>query len=358
MSRKCSLAILAWAVAVLPACATARWPYLHELEGTQKFMARQAQGDSVQVTYLGAAGYVIRRGEDAIMFAPSFTNPGIWALLTRPIQTDGRKVDACMKKAGVQAGDVSWLMVGHSHYDHLMDVPYVWQSYTPRARILGSQTTRHILASFKEIPEDHVRPIEESEVAKDGQMGKWIPDKKESPSVRVLAIKSDHAAHVLGIHLISRGKYTEARKEQPRSGLSDWKEGETYAYLVDFLNPDGSIDFRIHFQDAASSAEWGRLPEEVKREYPRVDLSIACTGGYEQARGYPETILSQTRPRHVILGHWEHFLGNDCAVDEQELLITLGRGGLRKFTHQVMSTVQDAEMILPMPLATMYIPNP
>src|SRR4051794_13475926 len=51
----------------------------------------------VEVTYLGVGGYVVRRGTDAILFAPSFTNPGIPELIFGSLKPDTRKIDSCMK---------------------------------------------------------------------------------------------------------------------------------------------------------------------------------------------------------------------------------------------------------------------
>ena len=37
------------------------------------------------------------------------------------------------------------ILVGHSHYDHLMDVPLIARRYVPNATIYGSLTTKRIL---------------------------------------------------------------------------------------------------------------------------------------------------------------------------------------------------------------------
>src|SRR5207237_10625511 len=49
----------------------------------------------VRLTYLGVAGFLIRAGAEAVMTAPSFTHPSIWAVATPfwPIHSDSQTVD-------------------------------------------------------------------------------------------------------------------------------------------------------------------------------------------------------------------------------------------------------------------------
>jgi phosphoribosyl 1,2-cyclic phosphodiesterase len=44
--------------------------------------------------------------------------------------------------------DVRAILVGHSHYDHLMDVPYIAMTKAKGRNHLRSQTMRHLLSAL------------------------------------------------------------------------------------------------------------------------------------------------------------------------------------------------------------------
>src|SRR5262245_55590289 len=106
---------------------------------------RPACSDSVQVTYLGVSGFLIRAGESALLTGPSFTHRSLFPIIFGlTIRSDTALVDR--RLATTPLGDVSAILIGHSHYDHLLDVPYIARTKATRARILGSATMAHILA--------------------------------------------------------------------------------------------------------------------------------------------------------------------------------------------------------------------
>ena len=69
----------------------------------------------------GVAGYLLRWQGEALLFAPSFSNPAALGQPPMGVQADAAKIDELMPPAS----DVSMLLVGHAHYDHLLDVPRV-----------------------------------------------------------------------------------------------------------------------------------------------------------------------------------------------------------------------------------------
>jgi hypothetical protein len=115
-------------------------------------------GDMVRLTYLGVGGWIIERGDVQLLAAPLFTNPSLLRL------------------------------VGHAHYDHLMDVPQVARRHAPQARILGSRTVLNTLGTWSgvagrvDVVEDHAG----------GQfdLGRWMP---LGQGLRVLPLRSLHA---------------------------------------------------------------------------------------------------------------------------------------------------------------------
>ena len=87
--------------------------------------------------WLGVQGVKLRCGEQTLVIDPFFTRPPLRAmLLLKPVQPDRelilRKVPAC-----------SYILVTHSHYDHLMDVPDLARH--TGATVFGSANTGQIL---------------------------------------------------------------------------------------------------------------------------------------------------------------------------------------------------------------------
>lgn len=137
----------------------------------------------VDIRYLGVGGYLIKWGEDEIMMAPSFSNPDPLSLLfnTRP---NPKIIDRMIP----DVSDVDMILVGHAHYDHLLDVPYVMNKYAKKAKVYGSKTMKHLIAS--QVPANRIEIIEDK--AGTAQTpGQWIYN--PSGRIRFMAIKSDHA---------------------------------------------------------------------------------------------------------------------------------------------------------------------
>lgn len=79
--------------------------------------------DALTMTYLGTGGWIMEHGDYMVLAAPLFTNPGFVTTGLLPISSDTLEVDRWMSRHDVQAAGV--ILVGHAHYDHLMDVPRV-----------------------------------------------------------------------------------------------------------------------------------------------------------------------------------------------------------------------------------------
>jgi hypothetical protein len=245
--------------------------------------------------YLGVGGWLIRHRGAALLTAPFYSNPGLFRVGLGWISTDTARVDRFLP----DVSEVETILVGHAHYDHLMDVPYV-ASRAPRAAVYGSETARHQLAAAGL---SKGRVVQLNEVVGDrNHAGQWVHVADDR--MRFMALRSDHAPHALGVEL-----YEGVRRSTPGSPpywAGNWRKGQTYAFLIDLIDADGTIKLRIHYADAASARPNGFVPPEVLAERP-VDVAILCPPGFDEVDGYPEGILGNTRPRFVLLGHWEDF---------------------------------------------------
>jgi hypothetical protein len=257
-------------------------------------------GDGLlEVQYLGAAGFRLEYGEDEVLLAPFFSNvsmarAGPFGLRLRPHIDDIHRYLPDVSEAAA-------IVVGHSHYDHLLDVPHIARHHARRARIYTSESGDHVLAADR-LLDGRVDSVQA--VAWSGAPGEtlhWID--VPGADVRLLALRSEHAPHFAGRKLLPTGRVEENLDRFPRSSLG-WKEGATFSFVIEFLDPAGEVAYRLFYQDAAANDRVGLPPESALP----IDVAIPCVASFEQVRGQPEETVAHVGASHWMLGHWEDFL--------------------------------------------------
>jgi hypothetical protein len=303
-------------------------------------------GAPLEIRYLGSGGHLIRRGSTAIMTAPFFSNPGLFRVGLGRIAPDSARIDAAVEKiieSGGRLDDVRAILVGHAHYDHLMDVPRVWREYAPRATIFGSLTAEHILRGF-DVPDDRIETLN-SRAASRWAAGRWVT----LGDVRFMAIESEHAPHAFGIKLYG-GEVREDLNRPPHRATG-YREGQMLAFLIDFTNPDGSVAFRIHYQDSASNTPLGYPPTLDDDDRRSVDVAIVCAASFSQVQGYPEGILRALDPSYVVMGHWEDFF-----ISQEEPPRPVPMTDVAEFVARTKRALPEhARWVLPKPHAVLRI---
>lgn len=302
---------------------------------------RSAEQAPPSLQYLGVGGYLLRWQGEALLFAPSFSNPASLGQPPLLVEADTARIDRLMPPAA----DVSMLLVGHAHYDHLLDVPHILQTHSPEARVYGSKTMGHILAAV--IPRSRIVDAEAA-MARGAEPGQWFHSPQRR--IRAMAVESEHAPHLFGIKLLT-GRYDQDLTELPRSTFG-WREGQTLAWLVDLLDEQGQPVYRIHYQDAASSPPLG-LPPQLP-DSKRVDVAVLCVGAWNQAAAYPRVLLQRLQPRLAVLGHWEDFFGNDPHQPQGLRLQNIR--AMVALTREHLPT--DGQHKLPVPFAYLPLPAP
>ncbi|HWB79872.1 MAG TPA: hypothetical protein VG755_33135 [Nannocystaceae bacterium] len=273
-------------------------------------------GETLEVRFLGVGGFALRHGEDLVLTAPLYSNPGVLEVQFGSIAPDPARIDAFLDPMFVQ--DAAAILSGHAHYDHLLDVPYVW-SKTDHALVLANADAAKLLEA-EGMPADAIVALDDPELAwvdsrncpdpdpctglPAGNEGAWL----ELPQshVRVRALCSSHPAQVFGVIHFGEG-CVDGEPTEPPPSAGDWKEGQTLAYLIDFLDPrSGAPIFRVYAQDAPTDAPIGHPVPELLDE-KRVDLALLNVGSWENVTDHPGAIISAMQPRYVIGGHWEDF---------------------------------------------------
>lgn len=258
------------------------------------------EGAPVTMTYLGVGGWLIDTGRSQLLTAPLFSNPGLVQTGLATIDADSVAIESALVALSTPSlARVSAILVGHAHYDHLMDVPYVARRHAPEALVLGNTTVKHTLAPFAADGLDTSRVVDVTASTADLEGGgRWI---SVAPDLRVLPLRSDHAPHFQGVTLYA-GTRDRPMPFKPRSA-QEWLEGETLAWLIDVLGEGDEVRFRIYYQDAVAREPMGFMP----RDLDAVDVAILVPATYAEADWQPEALIENTRPKHVLLGHWENF---------------------------------------------------
>jgi L-ascorbate metabolism protein UlaG (beta-lactamase superfamily) len=293
----------------------------------------------VNIKSLGVGGYLIDWGDDQIMFAPSYTNPDPLSLLV-DTHVSKKTVDRLIP----DVSDVDMILVGHAHYDHLLDVPYIMKKYAQKAKLYGSKTMKHLVLSSVSPERIHILNEQASTATSihetpstEEKIGSWVYN--PSGKIRIMAINSNHAPNatlfrgaildadggLIGEEIeflfeISKGQLDHDLDRMPTSAFL-WQEGQSFAYVVDFLDDNNDIAFRLHYEDAASDPTQGFIPSTILAE-KEVDVAILTVANFNEIKEpaehkgnelflYPQGIINHLNASHYILGHWENFFANN-----------------------------------------------
>jgi hypothetical protein len=257
---------------------------------------------------------MVEHGEHVLLTAPFYSNPPLldWRLgllrwlVGRPIEPDTAVIERLLPRSADRA---SVILVGHGHYDHLLDVPYIATHRTKSAIIFGGPSIRHMLmgdATLRSKPNRLVSiPRESAGDAKRDGVWFYSPDS----AFRFMALVADHAPTVkIGdwAFMFAQGKVLRDMDTLPKMAAG-WKLGEPYAFLIDVLSdsPRRTI-FRIYFEDAPSEPTLG-FPSPTLLAAGTVDLAILCAATSANVKATPDSLLRILKPSGVMVTHWESF---------------------------------------------------
>lgn len=229
---------------------------------------------SLTVAFFGTSSMLVRAGGTALMVDGFFSRPSLERMLAGPIAPEGQVVDACLRRAGVEALD--GVVCVHSHYDHALDAPLVAAAH--RAPLIGSASTAQ-LGRGHGLPEGLLRTVADGETLVFGDFDLTLVESVHSPG--------DLAPGPIGRPLVPPAMFTE------------WRTGACYSLLI--RHADGTL--LVH---ASANFVPGKL---AAHRADAVYLGVGALGGQsaEFREAYWNEVVRAPGARTVLPVHWDDF---------------------------------------------------
>lgn len=227
--------------------------------------AQGHEGATVELTYLGTAGFVIRGEQRTLVLDPYVSRPNLRHTLTKELVPN----QALIREIIPHADDV---LIGHAHYDHILDGPDL--CHQTGARLIGSRATI-MVGRAAGLPEHQ---LVETAGREDIASGAWT----------VRGLPSLHGK-VFG-RIPIPGDITEPPPWPPR--MRDLKHGLVMNWVVD----TGGL--RIVHIDSADY-----IPAELAGL--KADVVCLCAVGRQYRPNYVKEVVGLLQPRWVVPCHWD-----------------------------------------------------
>jgi L-ascorbate metabolism protein UlaG (beta-lactamase superfamily) len=252
--------------------------------GDKKISLSTSPQNTIAISYFQCGGICIKSGNDVVLVDPFASNPSV----VSKVKTDTAAVGLIMK--GINRADIKAILVSHSHYDHLMDVPHIMNTYCPPTTKLFVNHTGVQIAKRLQVDSTKIIDVEHAPGFTN-----------VTNTIRVLPIISSHPPHI-GNRKLYDGEYRPKTKPGQKSF---WRCGKPYAYLIDIMN-GGDVSFRMMVQTSASNEASANLPDSLLKA-KAVDVLVMPVALYSKTPGYPASVLNIIKPKYSIIGHWENF---------------------------------------------------
>lgn len=248
--------------------------------------------DGLDVEWLGVAGYRVTHEGSTLLIDPYLTRAPLSGVVRRQVVRADPGLHARLLDPYV--GTVEGILVGHTHFDHAIDVPALARRYGTKA--YGSR-------SLVQLMRIHGLGCSAVQV---------IPRKEiELGPFRVQFVPSLHSPLILGFGVPSAGELTCEHLD----GLtpSSYRCGDVYGIRIEVA---GAV---LYHQGSANL-----IDDEVPRG--GVDVFLAGIAGRRFTPGYWERILPRLDPRVVACSHYDDFFR--AADAEQGLSLNVNVAGV------------------------------
>jgi len=290
--------------------------------------AQEGSKNELKFTYLGAAGWQIEDRELLILVDPYISRLKLGDSPANSREdkresfypTDHYRPDSLMIDKIIKRAD--YILVHHSHVDHLGDVPYIARK--TGAKVIGTQTTSNILRAYG-IPESQLLTVKGGE---DYQFDHF--------SLRV--VPSIHSALGNKHYHDSREHWDTATLRAPLM-MKDFVEGGSLMFLI-----------RLDSHTVLTAGSMNFLERELAGLNPDILLPGVNLSRLE-IYNYTQRLLSLTGfPKTILPSHWDNFRVPYGHSQEEAL-----EKKIKPFLEEVKAASPDSRVIVPVHLKTIVI---
>jgi L-ascorbate metabolism protein UlaG (beta-lactamase superfamily) len=228
---------------------------------------------AVRVRWLGTAGFAIEHQGHTVLVDPYLTRAPLRACVLGALRPDAAIVARHTPRADA-------IVVGHTHFDHALDVPAI--ALQTGARVFGSRSAA-ALCRASGVPEDRVRDVERSPGAD--------PVVAEVGPFELRFHPSAHSRFLLG-RVPFPGEIADCDHVPLR--VERYKCGAVFAVEVRVA---GKTIVHLGSAELVESSMRAREP----------DLLLLCAAGWTSSRDLPERVARALSPKAVLLSHWDDF---------------------------------------------------
>jgi len=237
-------------------------------------LGRRGGPDDVRVRWLGTAGFALEHQGHVVLIDPYVTRASLRRCIARPLHADRAAIRRYVPKADA-------IVAGHTHFDHVLDVPDI--ARVTGARVFGSRSAATLCRS-RGVPASHVEMVEPEA----GQ----APVEREVGPFRLRFVPSAHSRFLLG-RVPAPGDIADCTDVPMRA--------EAYRCGAVF-----GVEIRVAGRTLyhMGSAELVDANIQVKH----VDLLLMCVAGWTSSPGLPERVAHRLAPAAILFSHWDDFL--------------------------------------------------
>ena len=225
----------------------------------------------IHVKWTGAAGLELTYKGQSLLIDPYYTRSGKWDVFFKRVTPDAFLI----KTVAERSGRIAAIVVSHTHFDHALDIPE-FIKYT-QGPLIGSASLETLM--------DSGGIAHRVSVCEGGETVEIADD------IHITMLPSTHGLVAFG-RVPFQGEIKTP--EQWPMKASEYRVGQVFSPKITI----GETVF-LHVGSAGFN-------ETALLGHP-CDVLFLCVPGWKKTSGYPEKIIELTRPKTVVLFHYDNF---------------------------------------------------
>nr|WP_271981258.1 MBL fold metallo-hydrolase [Granulosicoccus sp.] len=235
--------------------------------------------NEVTVAFLGVTTLLFTDGETTLMTDGFFSRPKMSAIiLDKKIEPNKKRIADSLLEWNIENLDA--LLVGHSHFDHAMDVAEV--AIQTEALVLGSESTRKI-ALGGNLPPEQVYVVK---AGRPMSFGKFTVTFYKSKHFPLKIRRSKLLGTAIDKPLI------------PPARVSDYAEGQTYSILIE--HPQGNA-----IVQPSAGYLVGAL-DNIRADVVFLGIATPFRSDTDYIDSYWNNVVKATGAKRVLPIHWDN----------------------------------------------------